>query len=116
MPIAVKHPSTPKEIVEAGEKIYRERYQADYETKHLGKFVAIDVKTGKSYLGDTSSQTLQAAHADEPSSLFHLIKVGSEGAFTAVLKALSSSPASFVPPSENVSAMRNSLSDAGGLV
>ena len=81
MPIAVKHPSTPKEIVEAGERVYRERYKADYETKHLGKFVAIDVKTGKSYLGDTSSQALQAAHADEPSSLFHLIRVGSEGAF-----------------------------------
>ncbi len=81
MPIAMKHPSTPKEIVETGERIYRERYQANYEKEHFGKFVAIDVKNGKAYLGDTSSQALQAAHADEPYSLFHLIKVGSEGAF-----------------------------------
>ncbi len=76
------NPKTPNEIVEAGEKIYQQRYKTDYEAHHLGKFVAIEVKTEKAYLGDTSAQALQAAHSDEPLGSFHLIKVGAEAAFT----------------------------------
>lgn len=71
----------PKAIVEAGEKIYRETYQQEYEAKHQGKFVAIDIYTAKAFLGGTSEEALRIARTEEPNGVFHLIRVGSPGAF-----------------------------------
>jgi hypothetical protein len=73
--------TNPREIAEMGEKIYSEKYRADFELRYLGKYVAIEVKTGNAYIGDTSSDALQEAKAKSPNGLFHLIKVGSSGAF-----------------------------------
>ena len=33
--------TSPKGIAEAGERIYREKYQTDLESNHSGEFVAI---------------------------------------------------------------------------
>ena len=74
-------PSDPSTIARAGEQIYNERYKAQYESEHRGKFVAIDIKDGHATLGDSPEQTLEAAKRNNPSGLFHLIKVGSAGAF-----------------------------------
>ena len=73
--------SDPKVIAEAGEKIYNERYRTQYEAEHRGKFVAINVKNGHATLGESSEETLEAAKKTNPDGLFHLIKVGSPGAF-----------------------------------
>ena len=74
-------PSNPKEIAETGEKIYNEKYRAQYEAEHLGKFVAINIRSGHATLAETSEEALQMAKAADPSGLFHLIRVGSPGAF-----------------------------------
>ncbi len=74
-------PSNPQAIAEAGEAIYKERYRTQYEAEHPGKFVAIDVKTGHATLGDTPEQALAEARKNHASGVFHLIKVGSAGAF-----------------------------------
>ena len=79
--MSVPIPSNPKELAEVGEKIYNEKYRAQYEAEHLGKFVAINIKTGHANLGETPEQALEEARAADPSGLFHLIKVGSPGAF-----------------------------------
>lgn len=71
----------PKEIVERGEQIYRDMYQEAYEREHDGKFVAIDVRTKNAYVGDSPEAVLKDARDDAPQGLFHLIKVGSAGAF-----------------------------------
>ena len=72
--------SNPKQIAEKGEEIYK-RYQAAYEKEHPGKFVAIDVKSEKLYVGDTAVEALEKARADSPVGLFHLVRVGAAGAF-----------------------------------
>ena len=71
----------PKEIAERGESIYNEKYRKKYESKHPGKFVAINVDSGTAHIGDTPEAAYQAARDDDPGGTFHLIKVGSPGAY-----------------------------------
>jgi hypothetical protein len=71
----------PKVIAEHGEDIYQTKYKVEYEVKHPGKFVAIDIETEKSYIADSPTEALELARKDSPKGLFHLIKVGSLGAF-----------------------------------
>ena len=66
----------PSEIAAAGEKIYRERYQAAYEKEHAGKYVAINVRTGAATIGDTSDAAMNAARTASGDGIFHLIRVG----------------------------------------
>lgn len=73
--------SNPKAIADRGEAIYREKYKDAYEANYLGKFVAIDVVSQNSYIGESAEQALELARKEAPTGLFHLIKVGSLGAF-----------------------------------
>ena len=71
----------PKQLVEAGERIYREKFQESLERDQLGKFVTIDVKTGRAFLGGTATESLENAMKQAPGGAFHLMKIGSPGAF-----------------------------------
>lgn len=73
--------SNPKALAERGEEIYRTQYKETYERNHPGEFVAIDVETGQAYLGNTPEDAMNAAEASMPKGLFHLIQIGSPGAF-----------------------------------
>jgi len=73
--------SDPAAVAELGERIYQERYKEQYEEKHHGKFVAIDITSGEAYLGETSDEALQKAKEHNEKGLFHLIRVGFPGAF-----------------------------------
>lgn len=73
-------PSNPRAIAEAGERFY-EPLRADFEANHKGKFLAINVETGKTYLGNGAEEALESARAAEPTALFHLIRVGFPSAF-----------------------------------
>jgi hypothetical protein len=73
--------TNPKETAERGDKIYNDKYRAEYEARHLGKFVAIDVTTEDASVADTASQALESARQKNTNGTFHLIKVGSAGAF-----------------------------------
>ncbi len=75
--------TNPKDIAERGETIYKEKYRQKYEEEHLGKFVVIEVGSGQAYLGDTPDAAFETAREESPQGLFHLIKVGSPGAFRA---------------------------------
>lgn len=73
--------SDPRAVANEGERIYLQKYKAEYEAQHQGKFVAIDVRSEQAFLGDTPEQALEQARKQAPSGLFHLMKVGSLGAF-----------------------------------
>ena len=73
--------SNPTAIAEAGERIYRDQYKEQYERDYPGKFVAIDVASGKAYVADTPEGVLEQARADSADGIFHLIQVGQPGAF-----------------------------------
>ena len=73
--------SNPKAVAERGEEIYTQKYKGAFESEHPGKFVAIDVMSEKAYIGDSPVEALEAARKDAPKGLFHLVRVGSRGAF-----------------------------------
>jgi hypothetical protein len=73
--------TTPARIVETGERMYAERYQARLEREHSREFVAIDVTNGEAYVARFPEQALQHARAQAPAGIFHLIRIGSPGAF-----------------------------------
>jgi hypothetical protein len=73
--------SDPKSLAHEGERIYAEKYKSQYEAQYQGKFVAIDVRSQMAFIGSTPEEALGEARISQPGGLFHLIKVGSAGAF-----------------------------------
>jgi len=80
----------PQDIAQEGQKIYQQKYAADYETKFSGKFVAINVVTGEAYVDDLPEAAIAKGQAVSGDGIFHLMKVGSSGAFRV---SYSSNPA-----------------------
>jgi hypothetical protein len=73
--------TNPKDIAERGEAIYKEKYKTAFEEEHWGEFVAIDVMSEHAYIGESPEKALESARRESPQGIFHLIKVGSPGAF-----------------------------------
>ena len=75
--------ANPKALAEAGEKLYREKFQKqlEAEVENIGKFLAIDVVAEEAYIGDSPEQALNAARQKAPTAVFHLMKIGFPGAF-----------------------------------
>lgn len=73
--------SNPKEAAERGERIYNEKYKTAFEAEHYGKFVAIDVTTEHAYVANSAEGAIEVARKTNSKGTFHLVKVGSTGAF-----------------------------------
>ncbi len=73
--------NNPKAIAEKGEKIYEEHFKKEFEAKHMGKFAAIEVLGGKAFVDELPEGALKTARQEIPNGLFHLIRIGSPGAF-----------------------------------
>ncbi len=73
--------SSPQQIAEKGEEIYKRAYQHRLEQSDRGKFVAIDVVSEKAYVGTTPESAYEAARRENATGPFHLIKIGDVGAF-----------------------------------
>ena len=69
------------EIAHHGERIYEQRYKRDFEARYLGKFVAIDVESERSYLGSTPKEATFEALRASPGACLFFIRVGFEAAF-----------------------------------
>jgi hypothetical protein len=68
-------------IADVGNRIYNERYKAEYEQKYLHQFAAVDVLSGGAALGATAMEAVTKAHEMYPEGFFHLIRVGHAAAF-----------------------------------
>lgn len=64
-----------------GERIYRERYQSEFETKYKGQFVLIDVNDGRAYRGRSEVEAYDSAIDAAPNGEFYLVKVGSPSVY-----------------------------------
>ena len=73
--------NNPKDISAVGEAIYDRLYRSEYEAKHAGAYVAINIVDESSTLGKTASEALSEAKKKHPTGFFHLIRVGHAGAF-----------------------------------
>ncbi len=68
-------------MAERGKQIYAEKYQKSYELDHFGEFVVIDVITEGAYLGKSPEDAYKNAKSKGKKGPFHLIRVGSAGAY-----------------------------------
>jgi len=68
-------------IAKLGEQIYEKNLKHKYEGKHRDKFLAIDVKTKKGYLGDHPENALEKAQQKKPNGQFYLKRIGSPATF-----------------------------------
>lgn len=75
--------SDPKAVAERGEKLYVEKFKKDYESpSSTGLFLAIDVVNEKAYAGRTPEEAYDLARKGSGGKgVFHLMRVGSAGAF-----------------------------------
>ena len=73
--------NNPKAIADAGEAIYRELFQTEFEKTQVGKFVAINIHAKTATVADTPSDALLQAREADPLGVFHLIRVGFPGVF-----------------------------------
>lgn len=65
----------PAEIAEKGITIYK-KLSGRLEKKHFGEFVAIEVETGKYFVGKTQMEATTEAKKEFPQEIFYLMKVG----------------------------------------
>lgn len=71
-----------QDIADAATRIYGRRYKALYEKEHPNWFVVVDIKNEEAYVHETPEGAFLAARKEAPHGVFHLMKVGSTGAFT----------------------------------
>ena len=85
----------PQESAEAGQAIYAEKYKDQYEAAYPDQFVAINLRTERAYVAHHPEDALCQAKDDDPEGLFHLIKIGSAGAFKVSYTSLAPTGLSF---------------------
>jgi len=71
----------PHEIATKGTAIYERKYRPEFERRHHGRFVAIDINSEQAYLADFPEEAMSTAKKAEPNGTFYLLRVGSPGAF-----------------------------------
>lgn len=65
----------PSEIAHKGEEIYQ-KIGTHIKEKHLGDFVAIEVESGKYFIGQTQIEATEKAKKHFPTKIFYLMKIG----------------------------------------
>jgi len=62
-------------VADEGAKIY-DKIKSQYEPAQNGKFLAIDVNTQETFLGNTSSTAVELARKVHPNTIFYVVKIG----------------------------------------
>lgn len=71
-----------EETITGGKRIYEESLRDKLEPENIGRYIAIEPKTGNYFLGDTSAEALGSAHDAMPESHFYLVRIGHSAAHT----------------------------------
>lgn len=64
-----------QKIAEEGSKIYQ-GIKGEYEPQENGKFLAIDIDSRKTYIGNTSTEAVELAKEQHPKKVFYVVKIG----------------------------------------
>lgn len=71
----------PAEIAQKGDEVYQ-KISKQIEKRHTGEFLAIEVESGKYFLGRTQVEAIEKAKKHFPTKIFYLLKVGFPAAVT----------------------------------
>jgi len=78
-----------QKIAEEGAKIY-ESIKLRFEPAQNGKFLAIDIESKDTFVGNTSSEAVELARKAHPNKVFYVVKIGFSAAETLAALGLSS--------------------------
>lgn len=78
-----------EDIIERGKRVYEEKLRGELEPQHAGRFLAIEPRSQRYFLGDTDVEALLAAREAMPDNRFYLVRVGYETAHSIGGHALS---------------------------
>lgn len=65
-----------QQLADEGNKVYQE-VKHQYEPHQNGSFLAIEVESKRTYLGNTASEAVELARAAHSEKVFYVIKIGS---------------------------------------
>ena len=65
----------PSKIAQKGMEVYQ-KISKRIEKKHTGNFIAIEIESGKYFLGQTQVEAIAKAKRHFPTKIFYLMKVG----------------------------------------
>ncbi len=78
-----------QKIAETGAKIY-ESIRLQFEPAQNGKFLAIDIGSKDTFIGNTSSEAVELARKAHPDKVFYVVKIGFSAAETLASLGLGS--------------------------
>jgi len=78
-----------QKIAEEGAKIY-ETVKSQYEPAQNGKFLAIDIESRDTFVGNASSEAVELARKGHPDKVFYVVKIGFSAAETLASLGLNS--------------------------
>lgn len=78
-----------QKIATEGAKIY-EGIKPQYEPAKNGKFLAIDIESKDTFVGNTSSEAVELARKAHPNKVFYVVKIGFSAAETLASLGLNS--------------------------
>jgi len=84
--IARTHYSSDQIVADKGEQIYKEQFQAAFENKYSGQYVAIDILTKRAYVAASPEEALKSARIDAPDGLFHFMRIEAPAPFKPLIK------------------------------
>ena len=64
-----------EELAAYAKEVYEKRFKDEYESKHKGKFLAVDVQGERVYLSETPGNARKLAVKNNPTGLFHVIQI-----------------------------------------
>lgn len=70
-----------QKIAEEGAKIY-DMVKLQYEPDQNGKFLAIDIESKDTFIGNTSTEAVESARKNHPDKVFYVVKIGFSAAET----------------------------------
>ena len=78
--IEAKKKLSSEEVAAKAVEIY-EKIKSQYEPEHIGKFLLIDIETGKVYMGERALFAMQMADREHPGHQGLILRIGYEAAF-----------------------------------
>ena len=70
-----------RSVIDRAKHIYATELQANLESEHMNRFVAIEPESGEYFLADTFDEAVKSARTKYPARLSHTIRIGHSAAF-----------------------------------
>jgi hypothetical protein len=71
----------PTEVAGRGQKIYDQKFKENFVGTKSGQFAVIELNSERAFVAPHPEEAIHQAQQEIPGGVFHLIKIGSAGAY-----------------------------------